>query len=134
MQGLPLSLSGVRRIMENMDWGDVFEFVSFGNVGSDHLDDSTHYVIVAPQNVVGSTIMTKLLEMVQPSSILLSSSISLNAEQLICTCAPDMQSRAEETSPVRLKRVSVLISANVKMRSECLDVHRQMLQLSSRRH
>ncbi|BDA45931.1 probable adenylate kinase 5, chloroplastic [Coccomyxa sp. Obi] len=62
-QGLPLSLSGVRRIMENMDWGDVFDFVSFGNVGSDHLDDSSYYVIVAPQNVVGSTIMTKLLEM-----------------------------------------------------------------------
>ncbi|EIE24349.1 hypothetical protein COCSUDRAFT_65858 [Coccomyxa subellipsoidea C-169] len=62
-QGLPLSLSGVRRIMENMDWGEVFEFVSFGNVGSDHLDDSAYYVIVAPQNVVGSTIMTKLLEM-----------------------------------------------------------------------
>lgn len=64
-QGLPLSLSGVRRIMENMDWGDVFDFVSFGNVGSDHLDESAYYVIVAPQNVVGSTIMTKLLEMVR---------------------------------------------------------------------
>ncbi len=51
--------------MENMDWGDVFEFVSFGNVGSDHLDESAYYVIVAPQNVVGSTIMTKLLEMVR---------------------------------------------------------------------
>ena len=31
-QGLPLSLSGVRRIMEGMDWGDALQFVAFGNV------------------------------------------------------------------------------------------------------
>lgn len=82
LQGLPLSLSGVRRIMENMDWGDVFDFVSFGNVGSNHLDDSAYYVIVAPQNVVGSTIMTKLLEMVRACSeisILLPSSCAMSA-------------------------------------------------------
>ena len=32
MQGIPLSLSGVRKIMERMDWGEVEEFVSFGQV------------------------------------------------------------------------------------------------------
>ncbi len=66
--------------MENMDWGEVFEFVSFGNVGSDHLDDSAYYVIVAPQNVVGSTIMTKLLEMVR----IFISCVSIKKPQELC--------------------------------------------------
>ena len=64
MQGLPLNLAGVRRIMEAMDWGDLVDFVGFGNVGADQIDDARFYLLVAPQNVVGSTIMTKLLEMV----------------------------------------------------------------------
>jgi hypothetical protein len=50
--------------MEAMDWGDLVDFVGFGNVGADQIDDAQFYLLVAPQNVVGSTIMTKLLEMV----------------------------------------------------------------------
>ena len=65
-QGLPLSLSGVRRIMEAMDWGDIVDFVSFGQVGADQIDAGVdHYILICPQNVVGSTIMTNLLEMVR---------------------------------------------------------------------
>ncbi|KAK9842820.1 hypothetical protein WJX74_002899 [Apatococcus lobatus] len=63
-QGLPLSLSGVRRIMEAMDWGDAEDFVGFGNVGANQIDDSQYYILIAPQNVVGTTIMTNLQEMV----------------------------------------------------------------------
>ncbi|KAK9861434.1 hypothetical protein WJX84_008393 [Apatococcus fuscideae] len=63
-QGLPLSLSGVRRIMEAMEWGDAEDFVSFGQVSADQIDDSEYYILIAPQNVVGNTIMTNLQEMV----------------------------------------------------------------------
>jgi adenylate kinase len=64
-QGLPLSLSGVKRIMTSMDWGDAAEFVSIGAVGAAEVDDSDFYIMVAPQNVVGNTIMTSLGEHVQ---------------------------------------------------------------------
>ncbi|KAL3145428.1 hypothetical protein ABBQ38_001673 [Trebouxia sp. C0009 RCD-2024] len=63
-QGLPLSLSGVRKIMNMMDWGDIGEFVSFGEVGRDQIDDAAYYILIAPQNVVGSTILTNLGDMV----------------------------------------------------------------------
>jgi hypothetical protein len=42
-----------------MDWGEATEFVSFGQVGKDEVDDTTDvYILVAPQNIVGNTIMT----------------------------------------------------------------------------
>lgn len=63
-QGLPLSLSGVRKIMNMMDWGDIGEFVSFGEVGRDQIDKASYYILVAPQNVVGTTILTNLGDMV----------------------------------------------------------------------
>lgn len=37
MQGLPLSLSGVKRIMTSMDWGDATDFVTIGAVGVDEV-------------------------------------------------------------------------------------------------
>jgi len=64
VQGLPLSLSGVRRIMDNMDWGDALDFVSFGHVNPDQLDDAEFYILVAPQNVVASPIILNLIKMV----------------------------------------------------------------------
>lgn len=64
IQGLPLSLSGVRKIMNMMDWGDIGDFVSFGEVGRDQIDDASYYILIAPQNVVGSTILTNLGDMV----------------------------------------------------------------------
>lgn len=51
--------------MEAMDWGDAEEFVGFGNVGANQIDDSQYYILIAPQNVVGTTIMTNLQEMVR---------------------------------------------------------------------
>ena len=65
MQGLPLTLSGVRKIMTMMDWGDIGEFVTFGEVGHDQIDDASYYILVAPQNAVGNTILTNLGEMVR---------------------------------------------------------------------
>ena len=50
--------------MQRMDWGDASDFVSFGNVSASCIDDAAYYVLIAPQNVVGNTIMTPLLEMV----------------------------------------------------------------------
>ncbi|CAG9466110.1 unnamed protein product [Pedinophyceae sp. YPF-701] len=60
---LPLALSGVNRILENMDWGDAEEFVRFGAIGADEVDDSYAYIIVAPQNMVGASVIESLEEM-----------------------------------------------------------------------
>ena len=48
-----------------MDWGDAQDFVRFGAVGGQHVDDCDYYILIAPQNVVGNTIMTGLLDMVR---------------------------------------------------------------------
>ena len=50
--------------MDNMDWGEALDFVSFGHVNPDQLDDSDYYILVAPQNVVGSPIILNLIKMV----------------------------------------------------------------------
>ena len=50
--------------MNMMDWGDIGDFVSFGEVGRDQIDDASYYILIAPQNVVGSTILTNLGDMV----------------------------------------------------------------------
>jgi len=59
-QGLPLSLSGVRRILDAMDWGDVDEFISKGAVGPDEIDEADYYLIISPQNIVGQTVVPLL--------------------------------------------------------------------------
>lgn len=51
--------------MEAMDWGDIEDFVHFGEVGAHMVDECRHYVLLAPQNLVGTTIMTNLHEMVR---------------------------------------------------------------------
>lgn len=56
--------------MNMMDWGDIGEFVSFGEVGKDQIDDASYYILVAPQNVVGSTILTNLGDMASPFSFI----------------------------------------------------------------
>ena len=48
-----------------MDWGDAEDFVRFGAVGGQHIDDCDYYILLCPQNVVGNTIMTGLLDMVR---------------------------------------------------------------------
>lgn len=50
--------------MTMMDWGDIGQFVTFGEVGRDQIDDAAYYILVSPQNVVGNTILTNLGEMV----------------------------------------------------------------------
>jgi adenylate kinase len=39
-QGTPLSLSGVMRIMQQMDWGEAKEFISLGNLGAAEVNGS----------------------------------------------------------------------------------------------
>ena len=40
MQGLPLSLNGVKRIMTSMDWGEAEDFVTIGAVGAEEVSRS----------------------------------------------------------------------------------------------
>lgn len=47
-----------------MDWSDVSEFVSFGAVGKEHIEEGVdYYIILSPQNVVGTSIIPILTEM-----------------------------------------------------------------------
>ncbi|KAK3266968.1 hypothetical protein CYMTET_24446 [Cymbomonas tetramitiformis] len=65
-QGLPLSLAGVRRILEAMDWEDNLrgEFINFGAIGGDEVDGTDDVVIViSPQSIVGYSIIPSLAEM-----------------------------------------------------------------------
>ena len=65
-QGLPLALSGVRRIVDKMDWGSGADFISFGEIGPDEVDDETDvYILVAPQNVVGVSLFEYLKGMTE---------------------------------------------------------------------
>ena len=69
-QGLPLQLSGVRRLLDMMDWVDAAggenllgEWVKTGALDVDELaegDDADVVIIIAPQNIVGHSIMPKL--------------------------------------------------------------------------
>jgi hypothetical protein len=55
--------------MKRMDWGDAGDVTSFGEVSAEAAEgDADVFLLVCPQNVVGSTIMTKLTEMVRPAA------------------------------------------------------------------
>eukprot|EP00898_Chlorokybus_atmophyticus_P007452 jgi/Chlat1/7708/Chrsp66S00563 len=65
-QGLPLSLSGVRRIMEVMDWGEDMagRFIFFGAIGAKEVEEEDDvYLLLAPQSIVGSCILPDLQAM-----------------------------------------------------------------------
>lgn len=65
LQGTPLSLNGVPRIMKAMDWGSATPFLSTGNIGGKEVEGADAFVIVAPQNIVGHSIVPFLEEMVR---------------------------------------------------------------------
>lgn len=64
-QGTPLALSGVMRIMTQMDWGDAAEFITWGNYGTDAVDDADVYLLLAPQNVTGDSVLPFMQDMVR---------------------------------------------------------------------
>ncbi len=64
-QGTPLALSGVMRIMTLMDWGDAAEFVTWGNYGAEEVDDAEVYLMIAPQNVTGDSVLPFMQDMVR---------------------------------------------------------------------
>ena len=61
-QALPIALSGARRVMELMDWGPAEDFISLGAVGAEEVkDEDDAYLIVAPQSIVGHSILPPLM-------------------------------------------------------------------------
>ena len=49
---MPLSLSGIGRILELMDWGDAAEFIRIGAISGDApQEDDDYFILVAPQNI-----------------------------------------------------------------------------------
>lgn len=98
-QGTPLSLSGVMRIMQQMDWGEAKEFISLGNLGagevngskkSEDLDgneidntsstsgDADVFILISPQNITGHTVIPLLEEMTQAADKLGKAIILIN--------------------------------------------------------
>ena len=61
--GTPLALSGVRRILNQMDWGE--DEVAIGQLGRDEIDDCDAYVIISPQNITGHSVLPLIAEMVE---------------------------------------------------------------------
>jgi len=65
-QGTPLSLSGVMRIMKQMDWGqEASEFIQLGNLGANEVESADAFILIAPQNVTGHSVLPLLSEMTQ---------------------------------------------------------------------
>jgi len=63
-QALPLSLSGVARILDLMDWGEADEFIRRGSIGADvPTDDDDYFILIAPQNIVGYSVLPYIIEM-----------------------------------------------------------------------
>ena len=71
-QGLPLSLNGVRKLLESMDWGDNTEelfdqkYIRFGAVtnATDNVDDMDDvFLILCPQSTVGCPVVPGLMDL-----------------------------------------------------------------------
>jgi len=65
-QGLPLSLNGVRRIMELMDWGEgmLGDRIVLGAVGADEVEaEDDVFIIICPTSIVGNSIIPPMLDM-----------------------------------------------------------------------
>ncbi|EEF38880.1 adenylate kinase, putative [Ricinus communis] len=67
LAGMPLQLSGTRKILEFMDWGDygaLGTFIRIGSIGAKEVDeDDDMFILVAPQNAVGNCIIDDLRAM-----------------------------------------------------------------------
>jgi len=65
-QGTPLALSGVRRILDMMDWGQAAPFVVMGQLGADVVEDEYDaYILISPQNITGHSVLPLIEEMVE---------------------------------------------------------------------
>jgi len=66
--GMPLALSGVKRLLLQMDWGEDTP-VSIGEgLGREEIDDCDSYILIAPQNLQGSSVLPFIQEMVEQAT------------------------------------------------------------------
>ncbi|XP_012071434.2 adenylate kinase 5, chloroplastic [Jatropha curcas] len=67
LAGMPLQLSGTRKILEFMDWGEygaLGTFIKIGSIGAKEVDkEDDIFILVAPQNAVGNCIIDDLKAM-----------------------------------------------------------------------
>lgn len=72
-QGTPLALSGVMRIMNQMDWGseEVADHITTGNLGAKEVEknDADAFILIAPQNMTGQSVLPLLQEMVTAAEV-----------------------------------------------------------------
>ena len=113
--------------MDNMDWGEALDFVSFGHVNPDQLDDSDIYILVATQNVVGSPIINNLIKMVSCLSEVLQNGIVQLCE-IRRSCSQTYPNR------VRIERVTgdPTISRCYWQHGQCAEATRLKLRLLAR--
>ncbi|KAL4425639.1 hypothetical protein ABPG75_009655 [Micractinium tetrahymenae] len=64
-QGMPLSLNGVMRIMNQMDWGEAKDRIKLGNLGAAEVEGADAFVLISPQNIVGHSVIPLLEEMAE---------------------------------------------------------------------
>lgn len=66
-QGLPLSLAGISRLIDLMDWeDDVVDKISNGAIGKEHAkDDEDVFILISPQNIVGYSVLPYMEEMME---------------------------------------------------------------------
>lgn len=79
-QGMPLSLNGVMRIMQQMQWYDNEEQIKLGNIGANEVDDADAFIIISPQNITGYSVLPLLEEMVKAAEEQSKPLIILNAK------------------------------------------------------
>mmetsp|Transcript_22625 Transcript_22625/g.67879 ORF Transcript_22625/g.67879 Transcript_22625/m.67879 type:complete len:473 (-) Transcript_22625:45-1463(-) len=72
--GMPLSLNGVRKLLELMDWGGQEvggedDMIRFGAINAQSVDKKDEvFLLIAPQSIVGSSIVPLLAEMVDAAA------------------------------------------------------------------
>jgi len=62
--GMPLSLNGMKRLLETMDWGEgvLGSSVAIGSLDVDDVDSQdTMYLVLAPQSITGGDVTPRLL-------------------------------------------------------------------------
>jgi hypothetical protein len=60
-----MSLNGVMRIMKGMDWGAAAPFVQTGHIGGGEVPGADAFILVAPQNITGQSVLPFVEEMVE---------------------------------------------------------------------
>lgn len=66
--GMPLALSGVKRLLLQMDWGEDTPVSIAEGLGREEIDECDSYILIAPQNLQGSSVLPYIQDMVEQAT------------------------------------------------------------------